>query len=176
MTTHTQGFTLLETLVAVTILIIGVLGPLSLASRGIADGLFAQNQLTASFLAEEALETLKSRRDGNVLSGNDPFLNLTGFGGGEIELNGLTGEVKTGCEADGGHTNSCILVYNESLLAYLPATTAGQTGNFEREITIAGEDLDDDNDIDQLKNTVTIYWKNKNVDREFSLVGYLYGQ
>jgi type II secretory pathway pseudopilin PulG len=172
---NTQGFTLLETLVAVTILIIGVLGPLSLASRGIADGLFAQNQLTASFLAEEALETLKSRRDGNVLSGNDPFLNLTGFGSGEIELNGLTGEVKTGCGVLGPN-NGCVLIYDdEDDLAYIPAT-GSETGNFERKIEITGQDLDGDTDIDQLKNTVTIYWKNKNVDREFSLVGYLYGQ
>ncbi len=51
-----KGFTIIESLVAITILIIGVLGPMTAATRGITDGLYAQNQLIATHLAQEALE------------------------------------------------------------------------------------------------------------------------
>ena len=51
-----KGFTIIESLVAITILIIGVLGPMTAATRGITDGLYASNQLIATYLAQEAIE------------------------------------------------------------------------------------------------------------------------
>jgi|SRR3989344_606963 len=59
------GFTLVESLVAITILIIGVLGPMSVATRGITDGLYAQNQLIATHLAQEGLELLSLQVESN---------------------------------------------------------------------------------------------------------------
>ena len=48
-----KGFTLIEALVAITILLLGVLGPLSAATRGITDGLVAKNKIVALGLAQE---------------------------------------------------------------------------------------------------------------------------
>lgn len=53
-----KGLTLIETLVAITILLIGVLGPMTAATRGITDGLYAQNQLIGTHLAQEGLDLL----------------------------------------------------------------------------------------------------------------------
>ena len=57
-----SGFTLVEALVAITILIVGVIGPLSLAAQGIGDGIFARNQVAANYLAQEALEIVINKR------------------------------------------------------------------------------------------------------------------
>ena len=51
-----SGFTLIETFAAIIILLIAILGPLTLLSRAITDGLYAQNQITASFLLQEGLD------------------------------------------------------------------------------------------------------------------------
>lgn len=65
----TKGFTLVEMLVAITILMIGVVGPLTLAARGIADGLYIQNELAGKYLAQEGIELVVAQRLGNLLSG-----------------------------------------------------------------------------------------------------------
>ncbi|MBI2482055.1 MAG: hypothetical protein HYV76_00585 [Candidatus Vogelbacteria bacterium] len=62
---NNRGFTLLETFVAVTILVIAVIGPLSLMVRGITDGNYAKNEITAFYLAQEGLELVMNRRDAN---------------------------------------------------------------------------------------------------------------
>lgn len=51
-----KGFTLIETFVAITILLLAVLGPLGLFSKTLVDVIFAQNQITALYLAQEGLE------------------------------------------------------------------------------------------------------------------------
>lgn len=51
-----KGFTLVETFVAITILLIAVLGPLGLFSKALIDTIFAQNQITSLYLAQEGLE------------------------------------------------------------------------------------------------------------------------
>lgn len=67
---HQMGFTLIETFVAVSILAIAVIGPLSLLSRAIADSNYARDQITAYYLAQEGIELVISKRDQNVNSGN----------------------------------------------------------------------------------------------------------
>lgn len=113
------GFTLIETLVAVTILLIGILGPLLLLTRGITDGLYAQNELAANYLAQEALETAVNQRNNNLVSGNNWDLNFplsscsdpsSNSSVCSINLNSNSGiNVVPGCE----QTNSpCALVFD----------------------------------------------------------------
>jgi type II secretory pathway pseudopilin PulG len=62
------GFTLLETLIAVTILTFAVVGPLFTASRAVLAVQSARDQLTASYLAQEGIEYVRWMRDNNFLS------------------------------------------------------------------------------------------------------------
>ncbi len=62
-----RGFSLIETLVAVVILVSAIVGPLTLAQRSIRSAVYARDQVTASFLAEEAIEYIRMMRDGNEL-------------------------------------------------------------------------------------------------------------
>ncbi len=62
-----NGFTIVEMLVAISILLIGVLGPLGVASRGISDGIYAKNQIAATYLAQEAMEVFINTRNTNLI-------------------------------------------------------------------------------------------------------------
>ena len=63
------GFTLIETLVAISILLTAVVAPLTIASRSISYTNFARDQIIASYLAFDALETIIAMRDYNVANG-----------------------------------------------------------------------------------------------------------
>lgn len=64
-----EGFTLIETFGAITILIIAVLGPLTLLTNNISDGSLLKDQMTASYLAQEGIELVINRRDANYEAG-----------------------------------------------------------------------------------------------------------
>ena len=83
----TPGFTLIESLVAITVLLIGVLGPMTAATRGITDGLFAKNQLIGTYLAQEGLELLSLRIDENNKS--DAGENLDHDGDMDVDIDDL---------------------------------------------------------------------------------------
>lgn len=64
-----RGFTLIETFVAITILVTAVAGPLTIASKGLQSAILARDQLTASFLGQEGIEYIREKRDNNKLQG-----------------------------------------------------------------------------------------------------------
>ncbi len=65
-TTTQQGFTIIETLVAITILMVAIAGPLSIASKGLSGALASRDQMIAAYLAQESMEVIKNLRDNNV--------------------------------------------------------------------------------------------------------------
>ncbi|OHA24390.1 MAG: hypothetical protein A3D50_00025 [Candidatus Taylorbacteria bacterium RIFCSPHIGHO2_02_FULL_44_12] len=69
------GFTIVETLVAITVLMIAIAGPLVVASKGLRAAVYARNQMIASYLAQESIEMIKNMRDNNLaLNGPDHWL------------------------------------------------------------------------------------------------------
>lgn len=62
------GFTLVETLIAVTILTLAVSGPLYTASRAIVSAQMSRDQLIASYLSQEGIEYVRAVRDNEFLS------------------------------------------------------------------------------------------------------------
>ena len=78
--TKEKGFTLIETLVAIAILLVIIVGPMSIAQKGIQNAFFAREQLTAVFLAQEAIEGVRELRDNNAIDAYDnslPFIDDT---------------------------------------------------------------------------------------------------
>lgn len=63
-----KGFTLIETLVAVSILLLAIAGPLTIAARGLFAASAAKDQTVAFFLAQEGIEIIRSVRDTNGLN------------------------------------------------------------------------------------------------------------
>lgn len=62
-----RGFTLVETLVAITILLLVIIGPLTISSSSVKGTAFASEQVVAFFLAQEGAELIQKGRDEFVL-------------------------------------------------------------------------------------------------------------
>lgn len=67
-TQKNNGFTIIETLVAVAILMISIAGPLTIAHKGLMTAIQARDQVTASYLAQDAMEYVKNIRDNNKMA------------------------------------------------------------------------------------------------------------
>lgn len=63
-----KGFTLIESLVAVTILMIALVGPVSVMHRTYSAAYIAKDKLTASYLAQEGVEYVRAERDNAYLA------------------------------------------------------------------------------------------------------------
>lgn len=64
-----QGFTLLETLVAIFIIIVALAGVFGLVARLTFTATLSSAQLTAAYLAQEGIEIVRNIRDTNYLMG-----------------------------------------------------------------------------------------------------------
>lgn len=65
-----KGFTIVETLVAIAILMIAIAGPLTIANQALGVAVGARNQMIAANLAQETVEYVKNVKDNNLASGN----------------------------------------------------------------------------------------------------------
>ncbi len=68
---NNKGFTIVETLVAIAILMIAIAGPLTIAQKGLMASIYARDQSVATFLAQDAMEFVKNYRDNNIREGRD---------------------------------------------------------------------------------------------------------
>ncbi len=100
-----RGFTLVEAMVAVAILMLAVAGPLYTANRSAVASMTARDQLTASYLAQEGVEYVRDVRD-------NAFLAAFRAGGGAISAtawtNFLTNPSFQPC-TDAGNPGICTL-------------------------------------------------------------------
>jgi type II secretory pathway pseudopilin PulG len=99
----TSGFTIIESFVAITVLLIAILGPLMLITKAISDGNYAKNQVISYYLLQEGLDLASARAKQLVDSGN-----VVDFASSDPERS-----------LDGGNScvsssNSCVIYYNES--------------------------------------------------------------
>lgn len=118
-----RGFSVVETMVAIAILAVAVVAPLSLAQRSLHSSIYARDQVTAFYLAQEAVEYIRYIRDTNNLFGRSQSANW---------LNGLNTCINNDCgfdvntglvidcengdegeEEEGGNSNQdCLLTFN----------------------------------------------------------------
>lgn len=76
-----MGFTLIETLIAITLLMLAVVEPMVLTAQSLRSAYYARDQITASNLAQEAIEAVRSVRDSQILQmAEDPSVSVDIFG------------------------------------------------------------------------------------------------
>jgi len=85
-------------MIAIMVLMLAVVGPLSLASKGLQTTLISKDQETAYYLAQDAVEYVRWVRDTNKLRGNAWLAGLDGTANGHTN-NGSAGGA---CTASGG--------------------------------------------------------------------------
>lgn len=66
-----RGFTLIEVMIAVFLLVVAIMGAASVTTSVIKGNAFSQTLTTATTLAEDKMEDLKSVAYGSLLTGND---------------------------------------------------------------------------------------------------------
>lgn len=167
--TKERGFTLVETLVAVSILLVIIIGPMSIAQKGIQNAYFAREQLTAVFLAQEAIEGVRELRDnGAIVSYEDGSIGDPGtqLWHSDIPIGCINAE----CAYDNGSIESCS-TNNECRLKYNAGTYEHGTGDdsmYTRTVTIGtwngGE----------VPVTVTVSWAGKVREGEVVLQSWIY--
>lgn len=69
-----SGFTIIETLVAMAVLVLAVAAPLTLAERSLASVEAANSEITALYLAQEAMEFVRNLRDKNTFGNKRSWL------------------------------------------------------------------------------------------------------
>lgn len=171
------GFTLVETLVAITILLVGVLGPLTLVTRGISDGLFARNQITANYLAQEALETVLNKRMTNSFTHQLIWNEISVCFDKTCRVILPEGSLEVAnCSA--GESSECRLVYDKNSGVFKPPDQSGvdPVGPvFDRRVVIEPPgSTGEPTDPDEIKVKVTVTWYNFGLQKELTLAENLY--
>ncbi len=101
-----NGFTLIETLLAILILSVAIAGPLTIASKGLSAELVAKDQTTAYYLAQDAVEYVRFVRDSNLLAGNTDWMaGLDGSSNGHTN----TGSSGSGYDCTNYSNYACIV-------------------------------------------------------------------
>lgn len=166
-----KAFTLVEVLIAITILIIGILSGFILVTRALYNVAVIQDRLTVSFLAQEGIELVRQMRDTNFLR----ILN-----GESINWNdGLeTGSYTIEWKAEGNDPIQLVPVvdpsevqkffYDDDLRIY-NYNSDGKPTTFSREIKITRID-----DNDEIRVECIMKWKTRRIDFDLNVEDHLY--
>lgn len=164
-----KAFTLVETMVAISILSLAITGPMLIAQKGIASAIYARDQITAFYLAQDAVEFVRNVRDSNRPASSawlHQFIDSGCTAVGQkcqvdsrmLDFNTIgSGAIKT-CAS-----GTCpAMAYDSSNNLYgYDNGTGGLWSNslFTRDITIAPVDTADLTTANEAEISVTITWR-----------------
>lgn len=164
----TTGFTLVETLVAISILMMAVTGPLYFAASSLKAAVYARDQITAFYLAQDAFEQIREIRDNNLINNVE-----TGWLTSIVDnTNGICNSA-FGCRiAPALPPTSCLTGTCQPLTISSASGFYGYgfdiTTPFTRTILVQKT-----SDPDEAKVSVTISWRSGTIDRNFTAYEFL---
>jgi type II secretory pathway pseudopilin PulG len=178
------GFSLVETLVAISLLLIVITGPLSIASQSAQSTNYANEEIVAYFLAQEGAELAQKARDDLLLpyfTGSSVGTEWTQFlDGGTYDI--CYNSAGCGLEIEPSVAGNAELVITDCSVTgacrlYINATaedrarythTTGSSTPYTRTITLAGQDEDGDGDDDSVRVQSSVTWRTGEQIREQS--------
>lgn len=171
-TQNQRGFTLIETLVAITVIMTAIGGPLYAIQQTLRMSQNSRDQLVASSLAQEGVEFVRAIRDNNYLyilefseSGRSWLYGLDGSGG---SVNCLTSD----CVVDPTQntvSRSISPLYLSTTSLYNQSGSGTQTG-FTRTVRlapVAGSST-------EIRVTVRVEWTNRGGPQNVTITDYLH--
>ncbi len=156
-----KGFTLLEALVATSILMVAVVAPITIAQKGLSSAVYSKNQIIASYLAQDAIEYIKNKRDEVAITNNFEWDNLWTAPDGalfpcldscEIDTVADGGVGKIIADADQFIKKEKNSDGNFEFYGY----NSGDPTNFKRKINIKLQEIN--GKLDEALITVTVDW------------------
>lgn len=170
------GFTVLESIVAIAILSLSISGAFSAVTQSLSQATIAKEEVKAFYLAQEAMEIIKNKRDSNQL-------NIIKNGSGHW-LSGITQDVVDNCffgkicrveSSNPSNFSYCGTTWGDCLILRQNSTTflygynaTWPATNFKREIQI--EYINDD----EIAVTVRVSWTKGIITREFKAKTHLF--
>ena len=154
-----RGFTLVETLAAITLIMVAIVAPMALTVQSLSAAYYARDQITASNLAQEGIEAVRAVRDGNVLKsaegGTANLFDGIPYDGSNFKVDGTQTDptqIITSCIDTGGTCPA--LDINNGLYTY-----AGNPTNFTRTMTAAIVWSDSAGTAQEIRVVSTVSWQ-----------------
>lgn len=189
-----KGFTIMETLVAIAILLLSITGPMAFSQNGLRAAFYARDQVTAFYLAQDAIEFVKNRRDHNALEGKQQWLDGlvdrgSGYPCGKLSRQHSGCSVDTTKEVSNSNPEKCLPDAAQSYNCLDPNTPDGSNDGFLKINTTGQFGFEGEDSIYSrlvvIKETVpnveaqvsvTIRWKSHEAIgiREITVVEYIY--
>jgi len=181
-----KGFTILESLVSISILAVAVTGPLVYVTNSLKAAEIARDQTIAFYLAQDAIEHIKNIRDNNTAFGGDRADWLTGL---EACMNtecyfGRSPAYVTPVACPTNPNPNCPFLNmngtGESFQGYgYENGGAWEQSRFVRTVIIEIVDHDmagysNPGNNEEAKITVTVDWTTRNFDRTVNVVEHIF--
>lgn len=174
------GFSIIETIVAIAVLSFAMAAPMTLAQRGLNSSTYAKDQVTAFYLAQEAVEYVRNVRDNNNYTKNSQSTWLSDLGDC-ISSNGCGIDVTDNNPNQrifecGRFLKDCQLTFNPSTGIY-GVRRNGNSGNpangwkdtiFTRKLTITRVPVPGDPDA-EADIVATVTWKSGLIQRSLTV-------
>lgn len=170
-----RGFTLIETLVAISLLSVAIVAPMTLVSQSLKSAYYARDQVTAYNLAQEGIEAVRAIRDGNILvnaltGANVDLLTGIAVDGQSFVIDARNNEIWTTCTDTPLKTDGTLYGHGTD-----PCTQNGADGwtptRFHRTIVASFVDVAHD----EIRIESTVRWRTGSYqERSFTIYENMY--
>lgn len=171
---YSKGFTLVESLVAIGILSISILGAFTAVQNGIKNSTIAKDEITAFYLAQEGMEYIRNIRDENSLHdiSGTPTNWLTGLVVTSSATSGpcdfgktctLDSNAKTAATCSGGF-GTCPVLNEDPTTGLYGYNSSWPASNFSREVQFTQV-----NGSLEVKATMNVTWTTRGSTKSFQI-------
>ncbi|MBI2673939.1 MAG: prepilin-type N-terminal cleavage/methylation domain-containing protein [Candidatus Zambryskibacteria bacterium] len=159
-----KGFTIVESLVAITVLVLAITGTASAIQTGISSYIFSKDQIVAFYLAQEGFEQIRNIRDENGLLNQNWLAGISAnssdpcYFGNACIVDPINSNVPTRCSAGPGN---CPALRQDTSTGFFGYNLSWPATVFRREIILTQINAK------EISIQVTVNWSKGLVNREF---------